>query len=75
LDARRQEKDEEGDRDGPDAVSTPFEGLIQRVLGIVRVRSDEIPESAEKTAPVMMSVYVALVVVTGGVVKMLAVGF
>jgi hypothetical protein len=57
LDPRRQEQDDEGDRNGPDAISTPFQRLIQRVLGIMRVRSHQSPKDTEETAmPVVVVV-------------------
>jgi hypothetical protein len=63
LDARRDEQDDEGDRYGSDAVPTPFQGLIQRVLGVVRVGSDEPSESAYETRAVVVVTMCVLVVI------------
>jgi hypothetical protein len=50
LDPRRDEKDDERNGYRPDAVPAGLQGLIERVLGVVRVRTDEPNESTEKTA-------------------------
>ena len=67
LNARCNQEDDEGNRNGSDAVPTPFQGLIQRVLGVVRVRSDESPESAYETGAVVV-VTMCVVVVIGIVI-------
>ena len=65
LDTRREEQDDQRDRYRPDAVPTPFQGLVQRVFGVVRVRSDHAPERTQKTAVTvrMVAMTVSLLVV------------
>jgi hypothetical protein len=62
LNTRSEEEDDQRDRYSPDAVPTPFQGLIQRVLGVVRVRSDHAPESTQETAVMAVAVVVVVVV-------------
>ena len=68
MDTSREKQDDQRDRYGPDADPTAFQGLIQRILGIVGVRSDKPPESTQETTVVVV------VVLTNGVVKVLRVG-
>ena len=63
LDARGDEQDDQRDRHGPDAVPTAFESLVERVLGVVRVRGDETTEDAEETAVVMIVVVILVIMI------------